>query len=139
MQTKRYLKWRPGGQTIGKKKNKQIKQNRTILINILDLKTPILRFFSSDSNKPLMLLIHKTWCGACKGNLDNILRYIKLNLPYVASFSKQSKRENVGTFNKMISPTINITFAALKPAFAESQEIADFSKNFVMVNLEVRQ
>eukprot|EP00047_Mylnosiga_fluctuans_P002660 m.225405 g.225405 ORF g.225405 m.225405 type:complete len:154 (+) comp11259_c0_seq1:41-502(+) len=46
---------------------------------------------ASASRKPFMVVIHKTWCGACKG---------------------------------------------LRPKFAESEEIAQLSADFVMINLQ---
>ena len=56
-----------------------------------------------------MLLIHKSWCGACKG-------------------------EKMHCSNET-DPQRRII--ALKPQFADSEEIRTLSEQFVMVNVQV--
>lgn len=67
---------------------------------------------AKSEGKPLMLIIHKSWCGACKGNA-----FFPAKLPPAANKLHQF-----------------VSFLALKPKFAESDEIFELSKKFVMVN-----
>ena len=72
-----------------------------------------------------MLIIHKSWCGACKSKLKSH-RYNVSGINHVQV--QQSWDKGI----KNVSP-----FTDLKPIVAESKQIAELSKKFIMINVEV--
>ncbi|GAB1288735.1 Protein KTI12 homolog [Apodemus speciosus] len=75
------------------------------------------------SGLPLMVIIHKSWCGACKGQKS--VDPLELELQIVVNHPVDP-----GTQTQVLCKS------TLKPKFAESTEISELSHNFVMVNLE---
>ena len=69
---------------------------------------------TSVENKPILLIIHKTWCGAC-----------------------QSKNNFCFVFTLNLNINLNIKIKELKQALADSMKFKEMSQKFLMVNLEV--
>ena len=81
--------------------------------------------FPFHSEKPVMLVIHKSWCGACKSKL-------KSHCYNVSGMNHVQVQQSWDNAIKNIS-----LFSDLKPIVAESKQIAELSKKFVMINVEV--
>ncbi|CAM9790000.1 unnamed protein product [Lampetra fluviatilis] len=79
------------------------------------------------SGLPIMLIVHKSWCGACKGT------HLRLSRPRGGPGPVQIIVTDAMMTTTMPPPLL---CAALKPKFALSKEIAELSHNFVMVNVE---
>ena len=72
-----------------------------------------------------MLVIHKSWCGACKSKL-------KSHCYNVSGMNHVQVQQSWDNAIKNIS-----LFSDLKQIVAESKQIAELSKKFVMINVEV--
>ena len=73
-----------------------------------------------------MLIIHKSWCGACKSKLKSHDYNVSCMNHVLVDNSPGT------TVLKNVSP-----FSDLKPIVAESKQIAELSTKFVMINVEV--
>ena len=73
-----------------------------------------------------MLIIHKSWCGACKSKLkSHDYNVSRMNHVLVDNSPGTTVLKNVSPFSD------------LKPVVAESKQIAELSTKFVMINAEV--
>lgn len=99
---------------------------------------------ASSTGKPIMLIIHKTWCGACKVNTSSSLVSLAVRTPSCTAspsvlfgFARRClKRRHRCGETLVANHQPFCACQALKPKFAASTEIQELSSKFVMVNVE---